>query len=177
MRSKNIQNQYRPVNDLTAKFFLQISNLCRRQLIVTDHRIRLIQMDQLPQFLNFSLSNIGSRMNRFPVLNQGSHRLRAGGIRKFCKFSQRSLNLCAIPEVYCDQNDPFFSFSRLYHKHFLISASLLYPLCRFPREMSSAFTKTAANLPPSHPFRRSIHTATNGARRIPAPPEAVHQTR
>ena len=177
MRGKNIQNQYCPVNNLTAKFFLQISNLCRRQLIVTDHRIRLVQMDQLPQLLNFSLSNIGSRMNRLPVLDQGSHRLCTGGIRKFRKFGKRSLNLRAIPEVYCDQNNPFFSFSRLYHKHFLISASLLYPLCRFPWEMSSAFTKTAANLPPSHPFRRSIHTTTNDVRRIHAPPEAVRQMR
>ena len=107
MGGKNIQNHHRPVNDLTLQLFLKISNLCRRQLIVTDYRIRLLTVDHLPKFFQFALADIGSWMDAFPVLDQPPHSLGACGLRQFLQLIQGNVCCCFTALLFFSERDRY----------------------------------------------------------------------
>ena len=77
---KDIKNDHRPVHDLCVQGILQVFELCRGELIVTDNSGRSALPDHLLQFLDLSLSKVGSRMDIFPVLDHGPDGLRSRGL-------------------------------------------------------------------------------------------------
>ena len=67
------QDDHSPVHDLGIQRILQIPKLGRREFIITDNSGGVKLPDTLPNLLDLSLSQIGSRMDPLPVLHHLVH--------------------------------------------------------------------------------------------------------
>ena len=110
MRGKYIQDQQGPVQYGAVQYILHITELDRAQFIITDHARRPMSSYEHPQFIEFTASDVGHRVDTIQILGQTRTGFPACRLQQFLEFIQRILQTIGIPGADTDQNKPFLLF-------------------------------------------------------------------
>lgn len=72
---QNIQDQFASVDDLAAKFFLNIPKLTRTEIVIEHDNSRTQLLDRCVQFLNLAFAEACSSIHSVAILDQLPDRL------------------------------------------------------------------------------------------------------
>ena len=76
---EDVENHLAAVEHLDAERLLEIAGLCRREIVIEDHHVGIVALDEFGEILEFAGADIRGELNLLPFLGEFGDHARAGG--------------------------------------------------------------------------------------------------